>query len=305
MGYTCKKNQLTHCHAGTLRYLGNEGHWGDSSQQRPWEDGSYTLDNHKRRLLAAYELLQKLGIKYYSLSDMDLWGPCDSWEESQRCSEEMVTLAAELQRQTQVKPLFFSADLFSHPRYAQGAAASPDAHVFAFAAAQVKRAMDAAKRLGAENFVFFNPRDGYSSGVWRSLFRDVSHMAQLYRMAAHYRDKIGFRGQLLIQPRGAALGARAPYEPDAHATMFMLRHFGLEKHYKLYVKPASSRPQGRPFEHDVCVAAAYNMLGAVDAAEAWTDAAMDVAPYDVRDATIVMKSFLDQVTFALRAANVT
>merc|ERR1719228_414026 len=157
--------------------------------------------------------------------------------------------------------MYFSADLFSHSRYMNGSGSNPDAHVFAYACAQVKRAMDAAKRLGAENFVFFHPRDGYQSVLQRQFFRDMSHMAQLYRMAAQYKDKIGFRGQLLIQP-----------------------------------KPAVSRLMNRPYEHDVYMASAFNMLGCVDASDSWPEfnGTSDICPHDIRDVTKVMKCVLEQ-----------
>lgn len=230
------------------------------------------------------------------VSDRDLAPEGDSFEETNSNLEEMVTLACDLQKQTGVRPLYFSADLFTHPRYMNGAAANPDAHVFAYACAQVKRSLEAAKRLGAENFVFFHPRDGYQNLLQRQMFRDMSHLAQLYRMAAQYKDKIGFKGQLLIQPKPAD-PRRYQYESDAASTMQLLRHFGLDKQYKLYIKPAFSRLMGRPYYHDVYFAAAYNMLGSVDASDSYPEVngTSDICAYDVRDATYVMKCILEQV----------
>merc|ERR1712212_1001956 len=171
---------------------------------------------------AAFELFHKLNVKYYSVSDRDLAPEGENFDETNNHLDEMVTLACDLQEQTGVKPLCFAADLFAH------------------ASAQVKRSMDAAKRLGAENFVFFNPRDGYQSVLQRHFYNDMSHMAQLYRMAVEYKEKIGYTGQLLIQPKPAD-PRRHQYEADAMATMHMFHHFGLDKNYKLYIKPAFSR----------------------------------------------------------------
>ncbi|ROT75458.1 uncharacterized protein [Penaeus vannamei] len=283
------------CYFNTFRYLGSDDHYGERAHQHQWEDGSRSLDNYKRRMMAAFELFHKLNVKYYSVSDRDMAPEGDSFDETNRYLDEMVTLACDLQRQIGVRPMYFAADLFSHPRYMNGAGSNPDAHVFAYACAQVKRSMDAAKRLNAENFVFFNPRDGYQSVLQRQFFRDMSHMAQLYRMAAQYRDKIGFRGQLLIQPKPAD-PRRHQYESDAMSTMHMLRHFGLDKHYKLYIKPAFSRLMSRPYEHDVYMAAAYNMLGCVDASDSWPEVrgTSDLCARNVRDATYVMKCVLEQ-----------
>jgi len=283
------------CYFNTFRYLGDDNHYGERCMQRSWEDGTQSLDNFKRRMLASFELLQKLDIKYYSLSDRDVAPEGDSYDETNRYLNEMVTLACDLQRQTGIKPLYYSADLFTHPRYMNGSGSNPDAHVFAYACAQVKRSMDAAKRLGAENFVFFHPRDGYQSVLQRQFFRDMSHMAQLYRMAAEYKDKIEFEGQLLIQPKPAD-PRRHQYESDAMATMQMLHHFDLAKNFKLYIKPAFSRLMSRPYEHDVYMAAAYNMLGCVDASDSYPEfnGTSDIAPHDIRDVTKVMKCVLEQ-----------
>jgi len=283
------------CYFNTFRYVGSDDHYGDRAHQRTWDDGSRSLDNYKRRMMAAFEFFYKLNIKYYSVSDRDMAPEGDSYDETNRYLDEMVTLACDLQRQTGVRPLYYSADLFSHPRYMNGAGSNPDAHVFAYACAQVKRAMDAAKRLEAENFVFFSPRDGYQNVMQRQFFRDMSHMAQLYRMALQYRDKIGFRGQLLIHPKPHG-PKRHQYESDVMSTMYMLRHFNLDKQYKLYVKPAWTRMMARPYEHDVYMASAFNMLGCVDASDSYPEAngTSDLCAMDTRNATIVMKSVIEQ-----------
>ncbi|XP_068203454.1 uncharacterized protein [Palaemon carinicauda] len=246
-------------------------------------------------MMAAFEFFHKLNIKYYSVSDRDMAPEGDSFDETNRYLEEMVTLACDLQKQVGIHPLYYSADLFTHPRYMNGSGSNPDAHVFAYACAQIKRSMEAAKRMGAENFVFFHPRDGYQSVLQRQFFRDMSHMAQLYRMAAQYKDKIGFRGQLLIQPKPHD-PRRHQYESDVMSTMYMLRHFGLEKQYKLYIKPGFSRMMGRPYEHDVYMASAFNMLGSIDASDNFPEVngTSDICARDIRDATFVMKCVLEQ-----------
>jgi len=253
------------------------------------------MDNYKRRMMAAFEFFHKLNVKHYAVSDRDMAPEGDSFDETNRNLDEMVTMACDLQRQIGVRPMYFSADLFSHSRYMNGSGSNPDAHVFAYACAQVKRSMDAAKRLGAENFVFFHPRDGYQSVLQRQFFRDMSHMAQLYRMAAEYKDKIEFQGQLLIQPKPAD-PRRHQYESDAMATMNMLRHFSLDKNFKLYIKPAFSRLMNRPYEHDVYMASAFNMLGCIDASDSYKEfnGTSDICPHDVRDVTKVMKCVLEQ-----------
>ncbi|ROT75461.1 hypothetical protein C7M84_006003 [Penaeus vannamei] len=119
------------CYFNTFRYLGSDDYYGERTHQRSWEDASRSLDNYKRRMLANFEFLQKLNVKYYSLSDRwqrkKMAPEGESFDETNGYLDEMVTLAADLQKQTGIKPLYYSADLFSHPRYMNGAGSNPDA----------------------------------------------------------------------------------------------------------------------------------------------------------------------------------
>ncbi|XP_018020778.1 xylose isomerase-like [Hyalella azteca] len=283
------------CCFNAFRYQGSDDYYGDWAHVRPWDDRSRHLDNYKRRLQAAVDLASKLGIKYYSVSDRDLCPDYDDFEETSRALDDMTVFALELQKQHNVKPLYFGCDLFTHPRYMNGASTSPDALVFAYASAQLKRGLEAAKKLGTENFVFFHPRDGYQSLIQRQVFKDLSHLAQFYKMAVQYKEKIGYRGQFLIQPKPFD-PRRCQYESDAASTLHILRHFNLDKHFKLYIKPGWSRMLGRKYEHDVYYASAFKALGAVDASDNWPEVngAADVCPYNVRDATYVMKCVVEQ-----------
>merc|ERR1719320_582228 len=168
---------------------------------RSYDEGSRNFENYRRRMYAAFEFFGKLGTRFYSACDRDFAPEGNTWEETDRMLEEATSLACNLQREHGMRPLYFAADLWSHPRYMNGAATNPDAHVFAYACMQVKRAMDMAKRLQAEHFVFFHPRDGYQSPLQRQMYRDIQHMGHLYRMAVQYREKIGYKGHLLIQPK--------------------------------------------------------------------------------------------------------
>ncbi|CAL4162543.1 unnamed protein product [Meganyctiphanes norvegica] len=280
-----------------LPYVGYEDRKGQS-----WENGSRSLPNYKRRMQAAFEFFSKLGVRFYSACDRDFAPEGETWDETNRMLEETTNIACNLQLQSGMRPLYFAADLFSHPRYMNGAATNPEFHVFAYACAQVKRAMDMAKRLQAENFVFFHPRDGYQNPLQRQIYRDIQHLGHLYRMAAQYKDKIGYKGHLLIQPKPFD-SLRHQYECDAMSTMQMLRHFGMERTYKLYIKPAWSRMMGRPYHHDVYMASAFRMLGLVDAADSYPEinGTSDICASNVRDATIVMKCYMEQKTGSFKS----
>jgi len=297
-GYDCGKPGMG---SFDQYYQQGPGPW-EGPRCRSWDEGSRSFENYKRRMCAAFEFFNKLGVRYYSASDRDFAPEGENWEETNRMLEESVTMACNLQGQTGMRPLYFAADLFSHPRYMNGAATNPDSHVFAYACAQVKRAMDMAKRLQAEHFVFFHPRDGYQSPLQRQMYRDMQHMGHLYRMAVQYRDKIGYKGHLLIQPKPFD-PRRVQYECDTMATMHMLRHFGMERHYKLYIKPAHSRMMGRPYYHDVYTASAYNMLGMVDASDSYREVngTSDVCNPNVHDATYVMKCYMEQQTGSFKS----
>ncbi|CAL4099462.1 unnamed protein product, partial [Meganyctiphanes norvegica] len=150
------------------------------------------------RMMAAFEFFKKLGVKFYCASDRDFCPEGDSYSETIRNLEEIVNMAMDLQSATGVRLLYFSADLFSHPRYANGAATNPDVQVFSHAAAQVKQAIDMAKKLDAENFVFVHSNDGYQQSYMRDMSKDMTHLSNLYRMAVRYKDNIGYQGQFLI-----------------------------------------------------------------------------------------------------------
>ena len=227
--------------------------------------------------------------------DTDLAPDFDNMEETNRMQQEMANMVYELSKQTNMRCIYFGCDLFTHPRYANGASTNPDSHTFAYACAQMKHALELAKRLGAENFVFFHPNDGYQSLVQRQIFRDMSHMAQFYRMALQYREKIGYRGQFMIQPKPYSQRSHH-YEADAMTVISILSHFGLDRHFKVSVTPGSSSMMGRNYEHDVYMASAFNYLGAINASDNFNNHDDDVVSYNVRNATNVMKCVLEQVS---------
>jgi len=157
--------------------------------------------NAKRRMEAAFELMSKLGVRYWTFHDRDIAPEGADLAETNRNLDELSDLALSLQRQTGIKCLWGTANLFSHPRYANGAATNPDAHVFAYAAAQVKKAMEITHKLGGENFVFWGGREGYGTLLNTDAKRELDHMAAFFHLAIAHKKNIGFTGQLLIEPK--------------------------------------------------------------------------------------------------------
>lgn len=282
------------CYWHSFRGTGSDP-FGGPTIKRPWDDGTDSLDNAKRRLRAAFEFFTKLGIKYWTFHDRDLAPEGKTLAETNANLDEVVELAAELMNKTGVKLLWATCNLFVHPRYMHGAATSCDAHVTMYAAAQVKKGLEVAKRLGAENFVFWGGREGYHSLINTDVRAELDHLAAFYKMVIAYKEKIGFKGQLLIEPK-AKEPTRHQYDYDAQTVMAFLHQYGLSAHFKLNIEPNHTTLAGHPYEHDVIFSSAYGMLGSIDANTGSPDLGWDTDqfPMDVRSCTMVMKAVLEQ-----------
>ncbi|XP_067938106.1 xylose isomerase-like [Watersipora subatra] len=281
------------CYWHTFRGQGADP-FGLPTISRPWDDGSDSLFNAKRRMHAAFEFMSKLGVKYWSFHDRDIAPEGSSLEATNKNLDELVDLAEELMARYNIKLLWNTCNLFAHPRYMNGALTNPDAHVFAYAAAQVKKGLDVAKRLGAKNFVFWGGREGYSTLLNTDIRKELDHMANFFKMVISYKTQIGFDGQLLIEPK-AKEPTRHQYDYDAMTVIAFLKTYNLEKHFKINVEPNHTTLAGHPFEHDIAFAAAYNMLGSIDSNTGSADMGWDTDqfPMDIRATTAVMQTVLD------------
>jgi len=203
----------------------------------------------------------------------------------------VVDLAADLQKETGVKLLWGTANLFTHPRYANGAMTNPDAHVVTYAAAQVKKALEVTHRLGGLGFVFWGGREGYSSLYNTDVKRELDHVAQFYRAVVKFKAKIGFTGQLLIEPKPKEPSAHQ-YDYDAQTVIGFLKHYGLDKDFKLNIEPNHTQLAGHNYVHDLQVASAYGMLGSIDANSGTESLGWDTDqfPMDVKHTTWLMKN---------------
>ena len=225
------------CYWHTFRGVGLDI-FGGGTIKRHWDDGSQSVENAKRRMRAAFEFFSKLGVKYWTFHDRDIAPEGADLAESNKNLDELVALAKQLQQETGVKCLWGTANLFSHPRYMNGAATNPDAHVFAYAAAQVKKAMEATKELGGVNYVFWGGREGFISYLNTNIKRELDHLAAFFHMAIQHKKDIGFEGQLLIEPK--------PKEPTKHqydydAQVSLLHH----THRTIHMCSTRRRSSGR------------------------------------------------------------
>jgi len=245
--------------------FGNAGHdpFGPGTRDFAWSAAT-PMATAEAKVDAAFEFFTKLGVPYYCFHDIDLAPDSEDIAEYEKNLKRMVRLAKERQKATGVKLLWGTANLFSHPRYMNGAATNPDFAVVARAAVQVKNALDATVELGGGNYVFWGGREGYASLHNTNVQRELDHMGRFLAMARDYGRSIGFKGVYLIEPK--------PMEPMKHqydfdsATVagFLARH-GLEKDFKLNIEANHATLSGHTFEHDLQVAADHGLLGSIDA----------------------------------------
>jgi xylose isomerase len=244
----------------------NAGHdpFGPGTRRFPWDEKTSAIERDEDKVDVAFEFFSKIGVPYYCFHDLDLSSDADDIAVYERNLRHMVALAKERQKATGVKLLWGTANLFSHPRYMNGAATNPDFAVVARAAVQVKNALDATVELGGENYVFWGGREGYASLLNTNMKRELEHLSQFLAMARDYGRSIGFTGNFLIEPK--------PMEPMRHqydfdsATVagFLLRH-GLDTDFKLNIEANHATLSGHTFEHDLQVASDLGLLGSIDA----------------------------------------
>jgi xylose isomerase len=269
--------------------------FGGPSFERAWRQSSDPMDRAKETLEAAFEFFQKLGVDYYCFHDRDIAPEGDNFSQSIKNLQTLVGRAKVMQKETGVKLLWGTANLFGSPIYSQGAGTSPNAHVMAHAAAQVKNAIDATKELGGENYVFWGGREGYETLLNTDLKREQEQMARFLHMAVDYKRKIGFKGQFLIEPKPAE-PTKHQYDTDAATTLYFLKEYDLLDHFKLNIEANHATLAGHTFEHELTVASAAGKLGSVDANRGdlllgWDT---DQFPTDVYSTTLAMMIILNQ-----------
>ena len=247
----------------TFRASGQDP-FGAPTFVRPWIKANSPLEQAEYTVRAAFEFAQKLGVSFYCFHDRDLAPEGETFAESCANLEKMVEKANQLQLDTGIKLLWGTANLFGHPRYAHGAATNPDAHVFAYAAAQVKHAIAATKELGGVNYVFWGGREGYETLLNTDMKREQEQIARFFHMAVDYAKQIGFDGQFLIEPKPKE-PTKHQYDFDAATVLGFLRAYDLFDQFKLNIEANHATLAGHSFEHDLTVAAINGRLGSIDA----------------------------------------
>ena len=237
--------------------------FGPGTRRFPW-DGGEPLAAAEARLDAAFEFFTKLGVPYWCFHDVDLSPDADDIGAYEKNLKHMVALAKERQQATGMKLLWGTANLFSHPRYMNGASTNPDFAVVARAAVQVKAALDATVELGGEHYVFWGGREGYASLHNTDMKRELQHFARFLTMARDYGRSIGLKGNFLIEPKPME-PMKHQYDFDSATVAGFLKEHGLEKDFKLNIEANHATLSGHTFEHDLQVASDHGLLGSIDA----------------------------------------
>lgn len=235
--------------------------FGGQTFDRPWFGD--TMELAKLKADVAFEMFQILGVPYYCFHDADVRPEGANFAENTRNLEEIVDYFAEKQEATGMKPLWGTANLFSHRRFMSGAATNPDPDVFAFSAATIKTCMDATIKLGGENYVLWGGREGYETLLNSDMGRERQQAGAMLQMVVDYKHKMGFKGAILIEPK--------PQEPTKHqydydvATVYgFLKDFGLEGEVQVNIEQGHAILAGHSFEHELALARELGIFGSID-----------------------------------------
>lgn len=237
--------------------------FGPGTKEFPWEKSSDLMQRNRDRMDAAFEFMSKIGIPFWCFHDTDVAGDGSVKEIEDRLAE-MVGYAQAKQSASGIKLLWGTANVFSNPRYMNGASTNPDFLAVAHAGTQVMNAINATIALGGENYVFWGGREGYMSLLNTNTKREKEHLARFLTMARDYAREKGFKGTFLIEPKPME-PTKHQYDFDTETVIGFLRHFGLEKDFKLNIEVNHATLAGHTFEHELQMAADAGLLGSIDA----------------------------------------
>lgn len=238
--------------------------FGKGTRSFPWDSSKEPVAAAKDKMDAAFEFMTKLGVPYFCFHDIDIVDEAETVQESEKRMQQIVDYAAEKKKESGMGLLWGTANLFTNPRYMNGAATNPDFDVLTHAAAQVKRALDATIALGGENYTFWGGREGYMSLLNTNMKREVEHMARFLETARDYARKEGFKGTFLVEPKPAE-PTKHQYDYDAATVVGFLRHFGLDDDFRLNIEVNHATLANHTFQHELQVAADAGLLGSIDA----------------------------------------
>jgi len=239
--------------------------FGPGTKIFPWNASGDVIQRAKDKMDANFEFITKLGVPYYCFHDIDLVDDApDNLKEYEHRLQSIVEYAKQKQVDSGVKLLWGTANVFSNPRYMNGASTNPDFNVLACAATQVKNALDATIALNGENYVFWGGREGYMTLLNTNMKRELDHLGRFLGTARDYARRQGFKGVFFIEPKPCE-PTKHQYDYDCATVVGFLREYGLDKDFKINIEVNHATLAGHTFQHELQVAADANMLGSIDA----------------------------------------
>ncbi|MBN2072339.1 MAG: xylose isomerase [Actinobacteria bacterium] len=272
---------------------GGDDQFGAPAYVRPWHDVSSPMKMAEERVYAAFEFMQKLGIEYFCFHDRDIAPEGKTLSETNKNLDKIVRLIRKMMSETGIKLLWGTANLFNNVRYIHGASTSCNADVFAYAAAQVKKALEITKELGGQNYVFWGGREGYETLLNTDMKMELDNMGFFMQMAVDYAKEIGFDGQFLIEPKPKE-PTKHQYDFDVSSALSFLKTYNLDRHFKFNIEANHATLAGHTLQHDLRIARINGMLGSVDANQGdlllgWDT---DQFPTDLYSTTLCMYEIL-------------
>lgn len=274
------------CAAGTDMF-------GRNTADKSFESESGTMAHAKAKVDAGFEIMEKLGIEYFCFHDVDLVPESEDINETNKNLDEISDYILEKMKKTGIKCLWGTANMFSNPRFMNGAGSTNNAEVFCFAAAQIKKALDLTVKFGGKGYVFWGGREGYTTLLNTDMKFEQENIARLMKMAVEYGRSIGFDGDFYIEPKPKE-PMKHQYDFDASTAIGFLRQYGLDKDFKMNIEANHATLAGHTFQHELRVSAINGMLGSIDANQGdlllgWDT---DEFPNDVYEATMCMYEVL-------------
>lgn len=294
MGKTMKEHlrfAMSYWH--TLTFMGKDP-FGGENFHRHWDETDDAMQKAKERVHAAFELMEKLQIPFFCFHDADI-SPRDqnNLEETNRRLDEIVAVIKEEMKRTGIKCLWGTTNAFGDDKFVHGAGTSPNATVFAYAAAQIKKAMEITKELGGENYVFWGGREGYETLLNTDTGLELDNLARLLQMAVDYAKEIGFTGQFLIEPKPKE-PTKHQYDFDTATVLAFLRKYNLQDYFKMNIEANHATLAQHTFQHELNMCRINGVLGSVDAntGDPMLGWDTDQFPTNVYDTTLAMYEIL-------------
>jgi len=276
----------------TLTYMGSDP-FGVGTMFRPWDNEEDAMQKAKERVRAAFEFMDKMQIPFFCFHDRDIAPEGKDLAETNKRLDEIVVVIKEEMKRTGIKCLWGTTNAFGNPRFVHGAGTSCNSTVFAYAAAQIKKAMEITKDLGGENYVFWGGREGYETLLNTDTGLELDNLAKLMHMAVAYAEEIGFTGQFLIEPKPKE-PTKHQYDTDVATVLAFLRKYGLDDKFKMNIEANHATLAMHTFQHELNLARINGVLGSVDANQGdlllgWDT---DQFPTNVYDTTLAMYEIL-------------